>query len=158
MSGLLTQGRPTRGRPLPRAILAGAAALVAFALAATSVGRITGVGRLEMPQERAVETLALRFEDRDDGAVLVRDARDGQVIYIVAPGTNGFIRATVRGLVQERKRSGIGAGTPFTLTHWSDGTVSLEDATIGRRVALDAFGPANAEAFAQLFAARSALR
>ena len=78
MSGLLTQGPAARGRPLPRAILAGAAALVAFALAATSVGRITGVGRLEMPQERVVETLALRFEDRDDGAVLVRDARDGR--------------------------------------------------------------------------------
>jgi putative photosynthetic complex assembly protein len=158
MSGLLTQGPAARGRPLPRPILAGAAALVAFALAATSIGRITGVGRLEMPQERVVETLALRFEDRDDGAVLVRDAQDGRTVYTVAPGTNGFIRATVRGLVQERKRSGIGAETPFTLTHWSDGTISLEDSTIGRRVALDAFGPTNAEAFAQIFAARSALR
>jgi hypothetical protein len=37
------------------------------------------------------------------------------------------------------------------LTRWSDGTVSLEDAATRRRVNLDAFGPDNARAFAQLF-------
>jgi putative photosynthetic complex assembly protein len=85
----------------------------------------------------------------------VVDASDGKIIYTVAPGTNGFIRATVRGLAQEREREGIGRETPFTLTHWSDGTMSLADSAIGRRISLDAFGPTNAGAFAQLFSARS---
>jgi putative photosynthetic complex assembly protein len=61
----------------------------------------------------------------------------------------------VRGLAQEREREGIGRETPFVLTHWSDGTLSLADSAIGRRVNLDAFGPTNAQAFAQLFSARS---
>jgi len=156
MSQLITQA--PRGRPLPRGVLAGAVALVGFALVAVAVGRVSDIGAVHMPQSGVVEALALRFEDQDDGAVAVRDARDDRIIYTVAPGTNGFIRATVRGLVQERKRSGIGPETPFTLTHWSDGTLSLEDSTIGRRVSLDAFGPTNAEAFAQLFAARSQSR
>ena len=47
---------------------------------------------------------------------------------------------------------------PFLLIHWSDGTLSLEDPSIGRKVDLDAFGPTQAEAFAQLFTARSKTR
>ncbi|PPD19905.1 MAG: photosynthetic complex assembly protein, partial [Methylocystis sp.] len=49
---------------------------------------------------------------------------------------------------------GLDASTPFALTRWSDGTVSLEDSATGRRVNLDAFGPDNARAFAQLFTER----
>ena len=83
------------------------------------------------------------------------DSRDGKEIYRVQPGTNGFIRATIRGLTRERRREGVGQIPPFALTRWSDGTLSLEDSSIRRRIDLDAFGPTNAQAFAQLFAARS---
>ncbi len=140
---------------LPRAVLVGASALIGFALILTLGARLSDIGTVHMPKEQVVEALSLRFEDRDDGSVAVRDASDNRVIYVVAPGTNGFIRATLRGLVRERKREGIGPDTPFTLTHWSDGTMSLEDSTIGRRVSLEAFGPTNAQAFATLFSARS---
>ena len=75
------------------------------------------------------------------------------MIYVVAPGTNGFIRGTMRGLVQERKRSGIDDSAPFLLTRWNDGTLSLKDPATGRRVNLDAFGPTNVGAFAQFFSA-----
>jgi putative photosynthetic complex assembly protein len=136
---------------VPREILRGAGLLVGFALLAATVARQTDVGTLHMPAASAVETLALRFEDRPDGSVAVRDARDDQAIYIVQPGTYGFIRSTLRGLARERRRADLDASTPFTLTHWSDGTVSLEDAATRRRVNLDAFGPDNARAFAQLF-------
>jgi hypothetical protein len=40
---------------------------------------------LHMPAARAVETLALRFEDRADGSVAVREAA-GDMIYVVQPG------------------------------------------------------------------------
>ena len=80
------------------------------------------------------------------------DAADGRQLYKVEPGTNGFIRATMRGLARERMRAGIGAEAPFKLTRWSNGTLSLLDETSGRRIDLDAFGPANAGAFAQFFA------
>jgi putative photosynthetic complex assembly protein len=113
---------------------------------------------LHAPAANAVDSLALRFEDRPDGSVLVRNAKDGAIIYTIAPGTNGFMRATLRGLAQERKRSDIGDSAPFLLVHWDDGRMTLEDATTGRRVALEAFGPTNAQAFAQLFSAKGGVR
>jgi putative photosynthetic complex assembly protein len=136
---------------VPRGILRGAAILIGFALLAAGVARQTDVGTLHMPAASAIDTLALRFEDRTDGSVAVSDARDGSPIYVVQPGAYGFIRSTLRGLARERRRADFDATTPFTLTRWSDGTVSLEDATTNRRVNLDAFGPDNARAFAQLF-------
>jgi putative photosynthetic complex assembly protein len=107
-----------------------------------------------MIEASAVETLSLKFEDRADGSISIRDAGDGKIIYRVAPGTNGFIRATMRGLASERKRDGMGDAQPFLLVHWSDGTVSLKDPMTARKIDLDAFGPSNTRAFAQLFAAR----
>ena len=59
---------------------------------------------------------------------------------------------------QERKRADISDSDPFTLVYWDDGRMTLEDATTGRRVALEAFGPTNAQAFAQLFSAKGGVR
>ena len=142
---------------VPRPVLFGAAALIGFAVLAVGFSVASDVGATHMPNVPAQERLALRFEDRDDGAVLVRDAETGRSIYVVAPGTNGFIRATMRGLTRERMRAGVGAEPPFLLTHWTDGTITLEDKTTGRKIGLDAFGPTNAQAFAQFFTTRSAL-
>jgi putative photosynthetic complex assembly protein len=157
MSQTTTIG-PANSSGLPRGVLIGASALVVIAIILTCAAHLSDIGTLHMPKQQAVQTLSLRFEDNDDGSLAVRDASDDKVIYTVAPGTNGFIRATLRGLVRERKREGIGPETPFTLTHWSDGTISLEDTTIGRRVSLEAFGPTNADAFARLFSARSQIQ
>jgi putative photosynthetic complex assembly protein len=141
--------RPHDG--VPRGVLRGAAILIGFALLTAGMARQTDIGTLHMPAAAPVDTLALSFEDRADGAIDVRDARDGARIYVVQPGAYGFIRSTLRGLARERRRADFDAATPFTLTRWSDGTVSLQDATTQRRVNLDAFGPDNARAFAQLF-------
>ncbi len=156
MSATLNASPSSDDKTLPRGLLLGASALVIFSLVCVWAARMTDIGTVHMPKSKVVEALYLNFEDTDDGGVAVRDASDDKVIYKVQPGTNGFIRATVRGLVRERKREDIGATTPFTLTHWSDGTMSLQDPTTGRRVSLEAFGPTNAQAFAQLFAARRA--
>jgi putative photosynthetic complex assembly protein len=146
------------GNGVPRGVLFGAAALIGFALIASGGARLSHVGTVQMPQRQAFETLSLRFEDQDNGGVAIRNVQDGQIIYTVAPGTNGFIRATIRGLTRERMRAGFGSETPFTLIRWSDGTMSLEDHTTGRQVALEAFGPTNAQAFAQLFSAESQIQ
>lgn len=154
---LATATQETKSAGVPFGILAGAAGLIGFAVLAVGFSVVADVGKDRMPTLQTQEQLALRFEDRDDGAVAVRDAADGKVIHVIAPGTNGFIRATMRGLTRERIRSGVGAEPPFLLTHWSDGTISLEDKTTGRRIGLDAFGPTNSAAFAQLFTSRRAL-
>ena len=142
----------------PRPLLLGAFALVMFTILASGAARWSDVGTVHMPASSVVDVLMLRFDDLDDGGVAVSDAANGKLLYKVEPGTNGFIRATMRGLARERMRSGIGAEAPFKLTRWSNGSISLQDETSGRRLDLDAFGPTNAEAFAQLFATKEPLK
>jgi putative photosynthetic complex assembly protein len=137
----------------PRGALIGAALLVTFTVTSAALSRISGLGTVQMPESALVESRPLRFEDMRDGSIRVTDARTGQIAASVEPGTNGFIRGTLRGLARERKRQGIGIEPPFMLTRWADGRLSLEDPTTGRVIALDAFGPTNGEAFAQLLTA-----
>lgn len=140
---------------VPRGLLAAAGALVLFTFLASGLARLTDIGAVHMPVVAPAATLQLRFQDQPDGGVAVIDSKDGKEIYRVQPGSNGFIRATIRGLTRERLREGVGEIPPFALTRWSDGTLSLEDSSIRRRIDLDAFGPTNSQAFAQFFAARS---
>ncbi len=135
-------------------LLRAALALIIFAVLATALGRWSDVGAVHMPEAYAVETLLLEFEDLQDGGVAIRQSQTHRLLYKVEPGTNGFIRGTIRGLARERLRSGIGPDHPFILTHWNNGSISLLDDTTGRRIDLDAFGVTNAQAFAQLFAAQ----
>ena len=140
----------------PRGILIGAAVLRAFAFSITLFGRSADMGVVHMPAARPYQTLLLHFADRDDGGVTITDASDDSVLQTIAPGTNGFVRSLMRGFARERSRSGIGAETPFTLTRWSDGTLSLADETTGRRVDLDAFGSNQTEFLASLLSSRKA--
>ena len=133
-------------------------ALVAFALGAALFGRASGLGDVRMQETQAYQVLQLRFADRNDGAVAIQDAEFGALLYRIAPGTNGFVRAALRGFAQERLRDGIGRATPFTLTRWADGTLSLEDKAIHRRIDLDLFGHTQAEVFAQLFLVKEAAK
>jgi putative photosynthetic complex assembly protein len=144
--------RPRDGVPL--GVLLAAAAMITFAIVASLYSRSSGVGRVEMQDGAPYQVLQLAFEDQPNGAVNVRDASRGDVIYVVEPGKGGFVRATLRTLAQARMRDNIGPETPFRLTRWSDGTVSLDDPTTGRAIGLDAFGADNAGAFAQLFKKR----
>jgi putative photosynthetic complex assembly protein len=134
----------------PRPALLGAAALVAVALLSSSLARVTGIGTTQMPDAAAVESRDLLFEDRADGAVAIHDADNGELVTVLEPGTNGFVRGAMRGLARERKREDIGMAPPFRLTRWSDGRLSLQDPSTGREIYLEAFGPTNADSFAQL--------
>lgn len=155
MTGAAIKPQP---QGIPKAILIGAAVLIVVTIVGAGLARVTGFGRSEPPMAQAVETLSLHFEDQPDGSVLVRRAPDRVVIFRVAPETNGFIRATVRGLARERQRENISDEVPFVLTAWGDGRVTLDDTTTGRRVSLEAFGATNVGAFAQLFRASGAAR
>lgn len=138
---------------VPRAALLGAAAVVAVALILASAARITGIGRTPNPVSEPVERIALHFEDRADGAVLVRRADGGEMLEVLEPGAHGFVRSVLRGLARERRARSLGPEEPFLLTRWADGRLSLSDPATGRQVELDAFGPDNTAAFAQLLTA-----
>jgi putative photosynthetic complex assembly protein len=140
---------PFEDRSLPRGALAGAAGLIVLALAGAAYGRLSGQSATAAPPAAIVQSRDLRFTDRADGAVVITEATGG-LVQVVAPGTNGFLRGVLRGLAQERLRQDAGAETPFVLTRWSDGRVSLTDPVTNRHVYLEAFGPSNVAPFAAL--------
>lgn len=135
---------------VPRLAVAAAAVLIVLTLLATAGSRITGLGTTQLAPSTAVDTRALRFSDRDDGAVVVVDARLGSTVEVLEPGTNGFLRGVLRGLARERRLAGIGQEPAFLLTRWADGRLSLQDPSTGRVINLEAFGPTNAGVFVRL--------
>jgi putative photosynthetic complex assembly protein len=140
---------------VPRGGVLAGAALILFALAAVTTTRLTGVGGTHMALPAAVETRDLRFEDGRNGAVLVFDASNQQLVDTLAPGSNGFIRVVMRGLARERKLGEVGAEPPFRLTRYASGQITLTDTASGKQIDLGAFGSSNTEAFARLMNLRS---
>jgi len=145
----MTESRTTY-RPFPKGPLMGAFAVVLLALALASVSRFTGVGAVSVEPSTVVETRALRFEDRSDGSVAVLDHNSRKAIEILAPGTNGFVRGLMRGLVRERKMKGLSDEAPFELIRWRDKRLSLRDTATGREIELVSFGITQLESFARM--------
>ena len=141
---------------VPKGGVLAAAALVLFSLAAVTTVRVTGLGGVHMVLPAAVESRDLQFEDGKNGAVLVYDASDHQLVDTLPPGSNGFIRVVLRGLARERRLGDIGAQPPFRLTRFAGGQITLTDTSTDKQIDLGAFGSTNAEAFARLMKLRSA--
>lgn len=142
--------RPVRDNSVPRRPLIAAGLLIGFSLVLATTARLTGIGRVSLPEAEIVTIRELRFVDRPDGLVAVLEPTDGRELEILPAGTNGFLRGVLRGLARDRKLAGFDDGPPFRLIRWSDGRLSLDDPTTGRRVDLGAFGQGNAQAFARL--------
>jgi len=141
------------GSPIPRAALRGAGTLVLGSLLLVGLARLTGYRPAQPQASTVIASSDLRFEDRADGAVLIYLSPQDRLVDTLPPGTNGFVRGVLRGLVRERRADRIGAAPPFRLTRWADGRLSLDDPSTGRHVDLEVFGPTNAGAFADILVA-----
>ena len=141
---------------VPRGILIAAGLMIAFTIALVGAARLELLPEVERPAVDEVVSRDIQFQDSADGSISVVDASAGKEIDRLEPGTNGFLRATVRGLATERKQLGLGSEAPFRLTYWEDGSLSLDDLATGQRVNLEAFGPTNAGVFAALLGYREA--
>ena len=108
------------------------------------------LSKVREPDALPAQVLQLRFEDRPDGSIAVIDYKTGKQIDVVQ-GEAGFVRGTLRGLAQERKRRGLDSGPPFELIYRADGRLTLSDTATGRLVDLESFGPTNASTFFKLF-------
>jgi putative photosynthetic complex assembly protein len=149
----MSASMPDTTNRIPRAALLGAGSLVVGSLLLVGVARLTGYRPAQPDATAIVESRDLRFEDRADGAVLIYSAPADRLVDTLPPGTNGFVRGVLRGLVRERRADRIGAEPPFRLTRWADGRLSLDDPSTGRHVDLEVFGPTNAGAFADILLA-----
>lgn len=133
--------------------LIAAGLLIGFVLVMTAGVRLTGQGAWRAADSPAVETLSLKFHDREDGAVVVVDAATDAEIFVYGAGSHGFIRSTVRAVARHRKLAGLPPDEPFALQRLADGRLVLADPLTGRFVGLNGFGAPNVEEFAQLFEA-----
>ena len=106
----------------------------------------------------AAQVRPLKFFDEPDGTVRVEDGVSGEVLNRFGEGEGGFIRATVRSLVHQRRIRGIGPEVPFTLTEWQNGNLTLADPETGRSVEVSSFGPDNRAVYQDLLPAKGANR
>lgn len=150
--------RPTSNDSFPRSILVAAAVLIGVSMILAAVGRLGGLKTEPEPAAEAVATLDLRFKDRAAGGVAVVDAREERVVATIEPGQGGFIRGVLRALVRERRTRGLGPDSPFRLTRWANGQLSIEDLATGERVHVEAFGPTQVAAFSELMMAEEQAR
>ncbi len=128
---------------------------IAFASLIGIVILLVAVGRQErapaaIDPDAVIASVELRFSDLADGSVLARDAATGAELGQFGPGAGGFVRVTMRSFANERKQNGLGGDVPFTLVRMTDGDLVLRDPLTDRTMLLNAFGPSNEGAFAQL--------
>jgi len=127
--------------------LRGAAVLVLLTIVGCGYSVMFGSAEV-MDPSTIVESRTLYFEDGEDGAVIVREG--DEIIEVLASGDGQFVRGVLRAMARQRRLSSGGPEEPFTLVHWADGRVSIEDPVSGERVVLNAFGSENLQAFARL--------
>lgn len=142
-------------RPMP---LIFAIALVFSALAVALGARLSGVGTTHLDYTTVVASRNLVFEDGSNGVISVRDGDTGQQIGEVMPGNDGFVRAVMRILARDRLIAGGERMTPFTLTRWDNGRLTIADPATGKKTELVGFGASNEEAFAKFLSKGSGQR
>jgi len=149
---------PFEGRPFPRGVLIGAAALIVFVIGAAAMVRMTGVGVTEIPPAPVVEARELVFLDQGHGRTLVvvpahGDVAEDGVVAELESGVDGFVLGVMRGMQRDRKVRHVPPEKPYLLALREDGRLLFEDPNTGARIDLRAFGPDNLASFAKLLRA-----
>jgi putative photosynthetic complex assembly protein len=128
-----------------------------FAVTLTILAALFGHPPANLPTAKLVVARTLLFDDAPNGGVVVSDAETHRVVSVLAPGTNGFIRASLRGLAHAGSHETFAAPEhPFQLSAYSDGRLILIDPSDGRRIDLEAFGSTNYASYAALLTAPEA--
>jgi putative photosynthetic complex assembly protein len=135
--------------------------MIAISLALTASVQLGFFERSAVPEvaraKAGAEVLSartLRFFDEPDGTVRVEDGATAEVLGRFGQGEGGFVRASVRSLVHQRKIRGEGPAVAFELTEWSNGDLTLHDPVTGQNIETAAFGQPNRAVFADMLPAR----
>jgi putative photosynthetic complex assembly protein len=88
--------------------------------------------------------------DGSTGNLQFFDQRTGELVATLPTVTEGFVQVTMRNLGRLRTTAGHRADAPYRLQRHATGHVVLVDPETGTKISLNAFGPTNAQAFAQL--------
>ncbi len=137
---------------VPRAPLYAAAAMVFMTFTIAISARVFGVGSAAEPLSIPVEERSIRLITRDDGTMSVLDVLTGlEVIRLSQGGGNGFIFGAKRGIDYKRSLADVSPDTPFALTRWQNGKITLDDPSTGMHIAVNSFGETQVASFEQLF-------
>jgi putative photosynthetic complex assembly protein len=140
-------------RPIPRAILLAAGALAFGVILVAAMARTTDVGVSRVAYSAPAARRDIRFADRADGSIAVSDASSNEVVAVLEPGTNGFVRIMMRSLAKQRQDMGVGPEPAFELTRWDVGRLSILDPVTGQHRDLSGFGKTNVDDFGKLLLA-----
>lgn len=111
--------------------------------------RLTGVAPVGQVENGVVEaSLVLRVEDGTQGDVHVFNAETGTLLQTYHRTEGSFFRATLRALVNDRRRKGAQIEGDFRLERHTGGQLYLIDGVTGKRLTLNAYGPDNSAVFA----------
>ena len=153
-----TQGRPEKATRtasrFPRLPLVMGLGLIGFTFAAIVFGMKTGVGTMINVYGQPAAIRDIVITGSHDTKIIITDAQSGEVIKILMPEESGFIRGSLRALSRMRLVAEMSETLPYRLIRWENGSVSLSDTATGERLYLNAFGPDNAAAYAELLASR----
>ena len=135
------------GNSVPKGVIKAGAIIIALSLSCAAIGRYTDIGTSHVLKTPVSQSVDIAFSDAVDGSVVVTEKPGDKTIAVLAPGTNGFIRGTMRGLARDRRVRNIGADVPFTLARHDNGHLTLSDPATGRMLELNGFGVTNVGAF-----------
>lgn len=137
---------------VPRPVLIAAISLVLLTVAAVGVVRLTGSTiTYGMGDATPVAERELRFEPRPGDELAVFDAKKDVLLEVLEPNTDGFIRNVVRGFGYKRRLHKVDTQSPYRLTMWSNGHLTLEDPATGSKIRrMRAFGKDQYAAFKRL--------
>lgn len=157
------QTRALDAEMFPKPVLWAAAGVLATVLAGTAAIRLGWVDGPPTSQQArvasgatAVQIRLLTFTEADDTSVRIVDGATGALVRALPPGEgDGFIRGVMRVINRGRVVNPTAAPGPLTLTHWSDGGLTLDDRATGWHLELNGFGHTNVAAFRALLPARA---
>lgn len=113
--------------------------------------------RLSRLDEVPVISRMLQFKDQKDGAVLVIDVKNNEVLDVIE-GEAGFVRGVLRAINRERRMRGISQEEPMQLAAYQDGRLILEDPKTKVLIELESFGKTNAESFSTLLMKKTTVK
>jgi len=135
-----------------KALLLGSAAIAALLVIVigTSFFDKFGGGDADASR-RPVASRTVVFRDVPAGGIAVYDQGAAAPFQVLDRDKNSFMASALRILTQVRQnRYNVSGDTPFVITQWNDGALTLTDPSNGESLELAAYGKKNADTFAQL--------
>lgn len=126
------------------------AAVACIGLLLATVGKLTGIGAERVVNGAAVATYPVTMMVEADDAVALRSVATGKIIIGFDKGRGGFFRNAIRAFGLKRNQMKIAPATPFVVTRWESGRITLNDPATNHQVPVDSFGPMVTKMFAPL--------